>query len=271
MNYTHSKTPNAFKQGRINNRKKGSTLEVVKRQLGDNFGLFSVPLGKGYDSSTGVISKTNRAASIASAVSGGGGGGSSSSNTLQFQLSFAADYDATNDTGWAGSSEAGITFSYDANTYGSTGPHTYSATGVANSSDKFVVAWTDDDTDAMGTQWAGWTLYVEDSGSLNRLGYDGGGGYEMSYVIAGVDLSSDFSGNPWDQTQSYGTPFDLDAATLPDGDPYTYWETAYDGNGNTSGSGNGYPVYFDYASTWGSDGSNFDYSAFQSSRSGSAG
>jgi len=62
--YTHSKTPNAFKQGRINNRRKGANLEVVKRQLGSNFGSFCHPLGKGYTSLTGVITKTNRAVSV---------------------------------------------------------------------------------------------------------------------------------------------------------------------------------------------------------------
>jgi hypothetical protein len=63
--YTHSKAPNAFKQGRINNRKKGSTLEVVKRQLGANFGEYCHPLGKDYTALTGVITKTNRAQSVA--------------------------------------------------------------------------------------------------------------------------------------------------------------------------------------------------------------
>lgn len=62
--YTHSKVPNAFKQGRINNRKKGTNLEVVKRQLGANFGSYCHPLGKAYAVLTGVISKTNRAQSV---------------------------------------------------------------------------------------------------------------------------------------------------------------------------------------------------------------
>ena len=62
--YTHSKAPNAFKQNRINNRKKGATLEVVKRQLGANFGSYIHPLGKAYATLTGVISKTNRAQSV---------------------------------------------------------------------------------------------------------------------------------------------------------------------------------------------------------------
>jgi hypothetical protein len=62
--YTHNKTPNAFKQGRINDRRKGANLVVVKRQLGANFGLFCLPLGKGYDTLTGVVSKTYRAASV---------------------------------------------------------------------------------------------------------------------------------------------------------------------------------------------------------------
>jgi hypothetical protein len=61
----HSKAPNAFKQGRINNRRIGSKLEVVKRQLGSNFGVFCHPLGKGYAILTGVITKTNRAVSVA--------------------------------------------------------------------------------------------------------------------------------------------------------------------------------------------------------------
>jgi hypothetical protein len=63
--YSHSKVPNAFKQGRINERRKGAKLEVVKRQLGANFGSYCHPLGKGYTALTGVITKTNRAQSVA--------------------------------------------------------------------------------------------------------------------------------------------------------------------------------------------------------------
>ena len=63
--YSHSKVANAFKQGRINERRKGAKLEVVKRQLGTNFGNYCHPLGKGYTVLTGVITKTNRAQSVA--------------------------------------------------------------------------------------------------------------------------------------------------------------------------------------------------------------
>lgn len=63
--YSHSKVPNAFSQKRTNERMKGSNLEVVKRQLGSNFGSYCHPLGKGYTALTGVITKTNRAQSVA--------------------------------------------------------------------------------------------------------------------------------------------------------------------------------------------------------------
>mgnify|MGYP003346430885 CR=1 FL=1 len=63
--YTHSKSPNAFGQKRTNERMKTSNLEVVKRQLGANFGNFCHPLGKTYNGLTGVIGKTNRAQSVA--------------------------------------------------------------------------------------------------------------------------------------------------------------------------------------------------------------
>lgn len=62
--YSHSKVPNAFSQKRTNERMKGSNLEVVKRQLGANFGSYCHPLGKAYATLTGVISKTNRAQSV---------------------------------------------------------------------------------------------------------------------------------------------------------------------------------------------------------------
>jgi hypothetical protein len=65
--YTHIKPKNEWnlfqRRGR-NDRRKGANLVVVKRQLGANFGLFCLPLGKGYDTLTGVVSKTYRAASV---------------------------------------------------------------------------------------------------------------------------------------------------------------------------------------------------------------
>jgi len=75
--YTHSKTPTSQKaktrpdgNARLSlkklglNRFKGANLEVVKRQLGANFGSYIHPLGKAYSTLTGVISKTNRAQSV---------------------------------------------------------------------------------------------------------------------------------------------------------------------------------------------------------------
>ncbi len=64
--YTHSKTPNAFKQGRRNNRMKTTNIVVGgKRQLGANWGSFCSPWGKTYDGTKGVIGKNYRAASVA--------------------------------------------------------------------------------------------------------------------------------------------------------------------------------------------------------------
>jgi hypothetical protein len=64
--YNHSKVPNAFKQKRTNARYKIANIKVGgKRQLGNNFGLYAHPLGKTYAKATGVIGKTNRAASVA--------------------------------------------------------------------------------------------------------------------------------------------------------------------------------------------------------------
>jgi hypothetical protein len=63
--YTHNKTPNAFGVARTNNRYKGANLEVGgKRQLGANFGEFCHPLGKTYNTSTGVIGKNRRVVSV---------------------------------------------------------------------------------------------------------------------------------------------------------------------------------------------------------------
>lgn len=57
--YTHSKSPNAFKQGRINKRRIGTNLTVGgKKQLGANFGDYCHPLGKTYAALTGIIGKT---------------------------------------------------------------------------------------------------------------------------------------------------------------------------------------------------------------------
>lgn len=64
--YTHSKVPNAFSKKRTNARYAIANIKVGgKRQLGDNFGLFCHPLGKLYTKATGVISKINRAQSVA--------------------------------------------------------------------------------------------------------------------------------------------------------------------------------------------------------------
>ena len=57
--YAHSKSANAFKQGRTNTRYKQTNIKVGgKRQLGANFGVYCHPLGKTYGTSTGIIGKT---------------------------------------------------------------------------------------------------------------------------------------------------------------------------------------------------------------------
>jgi hypothetical protein len=56
--YTHAKSPNAFKQSRINKRRIGSNLTVGgKKEMGAKFGNYGHPLGKTYQILTGIIGK----------------------------------------------------------------------------------------------------------------------------------------------------------------------------------------------------------------------
>ena len=198
------------------------------------------------------------------------------SNTLTFELSFISN------SGGETSLQFSIDDAYTTSVNNGAGTmHSYSAQGVANTDNKYYVAWSDNGDDSSlpsnagsaTNTWAGWALYVEDTVNspgvidLDYFNYMS----HIPYLVAVLRKYSweNATGSTWSGwDHSIASPFDLDVASL-DSSSTGDWEIAYDGLGQDGENSDLHLLTWDVGGGWSMDGAGQDRAAFEASRSGS--